>query len=124
MDLIANPKMLVNIRKVRGEDAIRVHCNSRVKIVDRVGDLPGYGTVWYKPTRIANILSMSRAKNNFPVVFNIEGRICFRMVILDREVSFHLSPNGLYYFDTADRENSALMLNTVSDNRDWFTRRE
>ena len=47
VDLIANPKMLVNTRKVRGEDAIRVHCNSGVKIVYRVGDLTGYGTVWY-----------------------------------------------------------------------------
>ena len=45
VDLIANPKMLVNIRKVRGEDAIQVHCNRGSKIVDRVGDLPGYGTV-------------------------------------------------------------------------------
>ena len=40
VDLIANPKMLVKPRKVRGEDAIRVHCNSGVKIVDRVGELP------------------------------------------------------------------------------------
>ena len=41
VDLIANPKMLLNTRKVWGEDSIRVHCNSRVKIVDRVGDPPG-----------------------------------------------------------------------------------
>ena len=65
MNLIANPNMLLNIKKVREKDAIRVHCNSRVKIVYRVGDLPGYGTVWRKLTVIANILSMSRAKNNF-----------------------------------------------------------
>ena len=47
VDLIANPKMLVKIRRVRGQDAIWVHCNSGVKIVYRVGDLTGYGTVWY-----------------------------------------------------------------------------
>ena len=58
VDLIANPKMLLNIRKVRGKDAIQLHCNSGDKIVDRVGDLPGYGTVWYKPTGNANILSI------------------------------------------------------------------
>ena len=45
MNLIANPKMFVNIRNVHGKDAILVHCNSRFNIVDRVGDLPGYGTV-------------------------------------------------------------------------------
>ena len=69
VDLIANPNMLLNIRKVRGEDAIRVHFNSGVKIVDRVGDLPGYGTVWYEPTGIANTLSMSRETKKFWVVF-------------------------------------------------------
>ena len=46
VDLIANPKMLLNIRKVQGEDAIFLHCNRGVKIVEKVGDLPGYGTVW------------------------------------------------------------------------------
>ena len=112
--LIANENMLVNIRKVRGEDAIRVHCNIRVNILDRFGDLPGYGTVWYEPTGISNILSMSRATKKFWVVFDSEGGIFFRMVLPDREVRLQLSPNGLYYFDATDRENSILLLNTVS----------
>ena len=33
VDLIANPKMLLNIRKVRGNDNIRVHCNNGVNIM-------------------------------------------------------------------------------------------
>ena len=41
-DLVANAKILVNLRKGRGKDVIRVHCNRRVKILDRVSDLPGY----------------------------------------------------------------------------------
>ena len=64
-DMIVNPKILLTIRKMRYEDDIRVHCNIGVKIVDRVGDLPGYVTVWYKPTWIANTLSMSRPKKKF-----------------------------------------------------------
>ena len=73
VDLIVNAKMLVNIGTVQGEDAIGVHCNRGVKIVDRVGGLPGYGTVWYEPTGIANILSMLRATKKFRVVFDSEG---------------------------------------------------
>ena len=53
VDLIATAKMLVNIMKVRGEEAKRVHCNGGIKILDRVGDLHGYRTVWYKQTGIA-----------------------------------------------------------------------
>ena len=46
------------------------------------------------------------------------------MVLPDREVMFQLSPNGIYYFDAADREISMLLLNTVSDKREGFTQRE
>ena len=124
VELIANPIMLLNIRTVRSEYSICVHCNSRFKVVDRVSDLPGYKTVWYEPTGIANILSMSRATKKFWVIFDSEGGKFFRMVLPYREVRFKLSPNGLYYFDATDRENSVLLLNTVSENREGFTRRE
>ena len=73
VELIAKPIILLNIRKVRSEDAIRVHCNSGVKVVYRVSELPGYGTVWYELTGIANILSMSRATKKFWVIFDSEG---------------------------------------------------
>ena len=63
----------MNIRTVRGEDSIRVHCNSGVEIVDGVSDLPGYGNVWYETTGIANILLMSRATKKFRDVFDSEG---------------------------------------------------
>ena len=114
VDLISNPKMLLNISKVRDEDAIWVHCNSGFKIVDRVGDLLGSGTVWYEPTGIANILSMSRATKKFRFIFDSEGGNFFRMILLDREVRSQLIPNGLYYFDAVDRENILLLINTVS----------
>ena len=84
VELIVNAKIMVNISKVRGEDAIRVHYNSGVKLVDRVGDLCGYGTFWYKPTGIANILFMLRAMKKFRVVFDSEGGNLVRMVLSDR----------------------------------------
>ena len=46
------------------------------------------------------------------------------MVLPDREVRFQLSPNGFYYFDAADRENSVLLMHTVFDNQEGFTGRE
>ena len=36
------------------------------------------------------------------------------MVLPDREVRFHLSPDGIYYFGAAYRDNSVLLLNKVS----------
>ena len=37
VDLIAKQKMLLNIRRVLIENAICVHCNSGVKVMDRIG---------------------------------------------------------------------------------------
>jgi hypothetical protein len=33
---------------------------SYYKLLDMIGDLPGYGPVWYQESGIANILSLSR----------------------------------------------------------------
>ena len=52
--------MLVNIRTVQDEDTICDYCNRDIKVVIQAGNLPGYGNVWYKTTRIYNFLSMSR----------------------------------------------------------------
>ena len=73
MDLIANPRMLLNIRRVQSKDAIRVHCNSEVKVAERIDDLPSYGIFWYEPTDITNIISVLRVTKKFWVIFNSEG---------------------------------------------------
>ena len=84
VDLISSPIMLLNIRKVRSKDAIRVHCNIGVKVVDKVSNLPSYKTVLYEPTGITNILSMSRATKKFRVIFDSEGGNFFTVVLPDR----------------------------------------
>ena len=91
--------------------------------MDTVGDLPGYSTVWYEPTGITNITSMSRATKKFRVVFESEGGNCFCVVLPDREVRFQLNPDGLYYFGATDRENIVLLINTVLENREGLTPR-
>ena len=69
---------------MRSKDAIHMHCNSGVKVVDRFEDSPGYENFWYEPTGITNILSMSRATKKFRVVFGSEGGNIFIMVLPDR----------------------------------------
>ena len=70
LDLISNPVMLTNIITVRNDQDIRVHCNSETKILNKVGDLDGYSTVWYETTVIANIISISREVRKFLVHIN------------------------------------------------------
>ena len=77
VDHITNPKMLVNIRIVRDEGAMRVNYNSGSKLINQISKLHRYDTVWYKPTGIMKIILMSRVTRKYQVAFDFEGRNFF-----------------------------------------------
>jgi hypothetical protein len=58
VDVFCNPKLLKNIRVADG--FMDIHCNAGVTSTNLAGDYPGYGTVWYHPNGIANIISLKR----------------------------------------------------------------
>ena len=47
-----------------------LHSNSGAVLVTMKGDLKGYGTVWYHPTGIANILSLNNVRKKYQVTFD------------------------------------------------------
>ena len=47
-----------------------IHCTAGVAKTNLIGDLSGYGTVWYHPNGIANILSLSKVKEKYRVTFD------------------------------------------------------
>jgi hypothetical protein len=61
VDVFHNSDLLTNIRQNNGY--MDIHCNAGVTSTNMVGDLPGYGQVWYHPSGIANILSLKRVKS-------------------------------------------------------------
>ena len=56
VNIFCNPQLLKNIR--RTTEGMRVHCNAGSHLTNLIGDLPRYGTMWYDPKAIANILSL------------------------------------------------------------------
>ena len=77
VDVFYNARLLQNIRKVNR--TLDIHCNAGVVSTDMVGDLPGYDIVWYHPTGISNILSMSRAIKIFMITYDSANGNEFRM---------------------------------------------
>jgi len=57
VDVFCNSRLLSNIREAKRQ--LVLHCNAGTVLVTMTGDLKGYGTVWYHPTGIANILSLN-----------------------------------------------------------------
>ena len=60
VDIFKNSSLLTNIRTANG--TMNVHFNAGVSTTNKIGDLRGYGTVWYIPDGMANILSLSKVK--------------------------------------------------------------
>jgi hypothetical protein len=95
---------------------MQIHCNAGVTTTNQIGDLQGYGTVWYHPEVIATILFLARVKEKYRVTFDSEDVNTFMVHKSDgTQRRFRQSDRGLHYLDTLV-ETGELMINTVKDN--------
>jgi hypothetical protein len=111
VDVFHNATLLSNIRQAAG--TMDIYCNAGVTTTTLVGDLPGYGTVWYQPNAIANILSLSRVREHgHKITYNSENGNEFHVTKPDGKTRvFKQSTRGLYYMDAkAPRLESFLLL--------------
>ena len=92
-----------------------------------VGDLPGFGTVWYHPKGIANILSLSKVKKRYRVVYDSANGNSFDVYLpANRIRSFIEAPTGLYYSDMRAQASSSgnIFINTVANNKSKYSKRD
>jgi hypothetical protein len=124
VDVFHNADLLKNIRT--GDGRMDIHCNAGVTSTNLIGDLPGYGQVWYHPNGIANILSLKRVKTRgHCVTYDSSKANEFHVYKADESIHiFKESPRGLYYSDTSIREAGTLLVNTVDHNKSKYTKRD
>ena len=68
VDVFSNAKLLTNIFDLRRN--LTLYCNAGKAIITKKGDLKGYGTVWFYPEGIANILSLSNVQKKHRVAYD------------------------------------------------------
>jgi hypothetical protein len=125
IDVFCNPSLLTNIRRVKNEMVIR--CTAGTASTDMVGNLSGYGDVWYHKNGIANILSLSQVcKKGYKVTFSSDCDNRFTVEKHDGTIKmFKQSPQGLYYLDTASAKNDELIfITTVDDKASKYTNKD
>ena len=122
VDVFQNAKLLRNIRKA--ESFMDIHCNAGVASTNLVGELPGYGTVWYHPKGIANILSLARVRERgYTITFDSHNGNCFRVIKPDGSMRvFRQSGRGLYYMSV--KPGDVTLVDTVDDNRSRYNNRD
>ena len=121
IDVFCNSKLLRGIYKSKATLTIR--CNAGVRTTSMRGYLPNYGWVWYYSAGIANILSLSRVKQQFRVTYDSANGNCFQVHKNDGEIlNFHEGPRRLYYHDMRNRSTEqCLLVNTVANNLKHFS---
>ena len=121
IDVFCNQQLLTGIYKA--DSTMRIRCNAGVKETNMRGYVTGYGWVWYYPEGIANILSLSRVKEQYRVTYDSSAGNCFQVHKKDGKIlNFREAARRLYYFDTAKRdEEHSLLVNTVDDNISQFS---
>ena len=126
VDVFTNRRLLKNIR--RAKKNMFIHCTAGVAKTNLVGDLPGYGTVWYHPNGIANILSLSKVKEKYRVTYDSDNN---NQSIVHRpdgtQRIFQQSSRGLYFLDTSltpqpvNGTTGTVLVTTVADNASNFS---
>ena len=106
---------------------MRIQCNARVRVTNLVGDLLGYGPVWFDPRAIANVLSLKLVKDKCHIEYNSEKSDGFVVTKPTGEkYKFIQSGSGLHYLDTTQQNvnniaGTTLVVKTVKENKKNFT---
>ena len=126
VDIFCNPHLLKNIR--RTPEGMRIHCNAGSRLTNLIGDLPGYGTVWYDPNAIANILSLWRVRDRYHISYDSSLRK-FVVTKPSGKVFMFQEYGGLHYLDTTHQQDQqwwghVFSVNTVKDNKKNFMKND
>ena len=130
VDVFQNRKFLTNIRD--SGKTMKIHCNAGTATTRLVGNLPGYGEVWFHPEGIANILSLSRVKEKYWVTFNSKNGNKFLVHKGDGSTRiFSESKQGLYYYAVSSDKKTDVkykytknetVFNTVEENKKNYSK--
>ena len=119
-DIFCNSKYLKNIRGA--STTLQLNTNGGVLICNQQGDVPGYGTVWYHPDAITNIISLSNAVDKgHKVTYDESVGFTLTNAKSGRVNVFRRAPNGLYSLPLDDQ---SAFIQSVEDNKKLFTKRQ
>jgi len=115
-----NKKLLKNVCDAK--KPLSLHCNAGMATVNKVGDLAGYGTVWYFEEGIANILSLNNVKKKYRVTYDSTASDCFEVHRADgTKHIFKPSKKGLLYSSV---NNNIFLVTTIEDKINKYSIRE
>jgi hypothetical protein len=124
LSLFGNPNMVTDIWE--SKTTLELATNAGTKTTKQVAEVPGFVTVWYDKTAIANIFGLSDLKKKHRITFDSEKEDAFIVHMDKGNMKFKCNPKGLYTFEVSNnylkKENH--LIKTVKENRVGYTQRQ
>jgi hypothetical protein len=124
LSLFGNPNMVTNIRE--SKTTLELATIAGTKTTKQIADVPGYGTVWYDETAIANIFGLSDLKKKHRITFDSEKEDAFIVHMEKGNMKIKCNPKGLYTFEVSNKylKKESHLIKTVKENRVGYTQRK
>jgi hypothetical protein len=124
LSLFGNPNMVTNIRE--SKTTLELATNAGTKTTKQVADAPGFGTVWYDKTAIANIFGLLELKKKHRITFDSEKEDAFIVHMDKGNMKFKCNPKGLFTFEVSNKylKKESHLIKTVKENRVGYTQRQ
>eukprot|EP00957_Ditylum_brightwellii_P057136 4329880-Ditylum_brightwellii.AAC.1 len=94
VSIMSNANIVTNIRKAPTRLYMGTYAGEA--LTELICDFGGWGTTWFHPTGIANIIALHEAKETWRVMYNSKGGTTFVIHQADHHILFIESDNGLY----------------------------
>jgi hypothetical protein len=124
LSLFGSPNMVTDIRE--SKTTLELATNAGTKTTKQVAEVPGFGTVWYDKTAIANIFGLSDLKKKHRITFDSEKEDAFIVRMDNGKMKFKCNPEGLYTFEVSNKylKKENHLIKTVKENRVGYTERQ
>jgi len=123
--VFCNREYVDNIRAT--ERKLSLQSNGGTLPISDIANYKGFEeTVWYSNDAMTNILSLSRVKREYEVIYDGEGLIFHRAKHGYSDMVFKPHPSGLHVYDQHHPRGHASysFIVTVEDNKSLFTKRQ
>ena len=113
VDVFCKSKLLSNICDTK--------CNASKAIINKKGDLKVYGTVWYYPEGIANILSLHNVQKKHKATYNSSQCTGFVAQKADSTRRVFMPSSKWLFFSDVKGDMAHVLTNTVEKNKNKYT---
>jgi hypothetical protein len=124
LSLFGNPNMVTSDRE--SKTTLELATNAGTRTTKQIADVPGFGTVWYNKTAIANIFGLLDLKKKHRAAYDSEKEDAFTVHMNGSTLKFEYNPKGLYTYKVLEAylKKQSHLINMVKENRVGYTQRQ